>query len=191
MTRSHKKAVDYYSDEYRKNCKGSERRVYRKKVRDALCNNSHSVSGVDLLPSEPSRKLWGRVPVLSDSYQSSLVQQAVAEYYEIMSDPAYSPQLLKEQVKENCREEKWEEECSKRSSRKNWKMQRKLALDGLKHPYEEDSTDSEEEKEIEKAVKTQQKQINSTVKENVNQVRRFLDNESYNSFKFYRKFNNK
>ncbi|KAF0984890.1 hypothetical protein FDP41_000789 [Naegleria fowleri] len=190
MTRSHKKAVDYYSDEYRKNGKGSERRVYRKKVRDVLSNN-HPATSIDLIPSNPSRKYWGTIPVLSDNYQFASVEQAVEEYNEIMSDPAYSPQLLKEQVKENHRLEKWAEECSKRTRRKNRKLQRKLELNDLKHPYEEDSTDSEEEKEIEQAVKTQQQRLPAYVKENMDQVRRYLENDSHNSFRFYRRLNNK
>ncbi|EFC42765.1 hypothetical protein NAEGRDRAFT_58431 [Naegleria gruberi] len=153
MARSEKNGSGYWSDEYKhsKNRHGSSRgsvnKIKRKKMRDATA--SFGQGGLQSIDSMPTRTFTQRYS-LDTVYNSETTEYRhdnVKRYREKVEELDEK----KEQLKLEKLSEKFEEWSAGKTNRTVRKALKKSKREGLEHPFEEESTDSEIEREIEKS----------------------------------------
>ena len=147
MAQSKKQGMYYHSDDYKKNRQGSENRIKRKKVRDAL--SSFSSSGIpasELVPTRTLAKRWGRPCNITNKEFNENRRKESGAFLEFLRDL----DERKEEMKKMKQDEKWKMLCERRCGKSVRKAEKKLEREGLETPFEDESTDSEVDFEINK-----------------------------------------
>ena len=148
MTRSEKGASGYWSDEYKKNRKGSSRgsvnKVKRKKIRDVTSNFIQS--GINSVDAMPTRTFTQRYSL--DMFYQDDANAHRKDKIEAFQKKEEKLEEIKEELKSEKQNDKFQEWSEGKPKKVVRKAVRKSQHEGLSHPFEDQETDSETEREI-------------------------------------------
>ncbi|EFC39335.1 predicted protein [Naegleria gruberi] len=178
MTRSHRKigVFEYDSDEFATTEERKEsRKAFRKNVRNVFGQTGKAVV-VDLDVPKRSKRRWNKGTFTESQMMNSL---DLAQKFRELDEFEQVQEECKENLKQKVRSKMFEEFCERKSPKVVKRILKKLEREGKDTIYDDMSTDSETERQVERWV---QDNINSDIKE----TRKYIENESLNSFSLFR-----